>query len=99
MKIIIILGIILSVQPAFAKGTIERACNKIERKAATPRTCNCLQYVANVKLSRSEQHKVAKFFKNPDLVQKLKLSNSRTNQKFWQRYKEFGSFASKTCTK
>ncbi|PIB23522.1 hypothetical protein BFP76_08260 [Amylibacter kogurei] len=79
-------------------GVIERACNKMDRKAATRSTCSCVQQVANQKLSYSDQRKAAKFFKDPHLAQVTRQSDNSATEKFWLRYKAFGTTAGQVCS-
>jgi len=68
-----------------------------DRRAATPRTCKCIQRVADQILTRPDQRKAAKFFKDPDEAQKVRMSDSNRDEKFWTRYKSFGSTAIAVC--
>ena len=79
-------------------GPISRACNASDRKASSPRLCHCIQRVANDTLDRSDQRLAAKFFKEPDLAQEIKMSDNRSHENFWKKYKAFGTTASKTCS-
>lgn len=79
-------------------GMIERACVKSDRKAANRSTCNCVQKVANVKLSRSDQKLAAKFFKDPHMAQEVRQSDRASHETFWLRYKEFGEVAARHCS-
>lgn len=92
------LTIMALASPATYGGPIERACKKMDRKAANARTCNCVQRVANTKLSRSDQRKAAKFFKDPHLAQVARQSDNRSTEEFWLRYKSFGKTAGKVCS-
>lgn len=97
IQAIIIAGFLAS--PASAGGVIERACNKSDRSAATRIACSCIQKVANIKLSRSDQKTAAKFFKDPHLAQETRQSDSRAKEKFWKRYKQWGELATVHCSK
>lgn len=88
----------LAVQPVMAAGIVERACVKSDRKKATRTACNCVQRVANVKLSRSDQKLAAKFFKDPHLSQEVRQSDNPSKEQFWLRYKAFGNLAASTCS-
>ena len=76
---------------------IKRACLKADRKAATRRLCGCIQDVADSTLSRSEQRKGAKFFKDPQKAQDVRQSGSSTNSAFWKKWKNFGVAARNHC--
>lgn len=84
--------------PATFGGAIERACKKMDRKAANPATCRCVQRVANEKLSRADRRKAAKFFKDPHLAQVARQSDNRSTEEFWLRYKSFGKAAGRVCS-
>lgn len=84
--------------PAPAGGPIERACKKLDRKAATSSTCRCVQKIANSQLSRKDQRKAAKFFKDPHKAQELRQSSNSASEAFWLRYKEFGNLAARHCS-
>lgn len=79
-------------------GPIGRACNSSDRKASSPRLCHCIQKVANDMLDRSDQRLAAKFFKKPDMAQDIKMSDNRSHEDFWKKYKAFGVAASSTCS-
>ncbi len=89
-------SIILTVG-AVQAGTIERACINSQR-SASPGVCSCIQQVADMKLSRSDQKMAAKFFKDPHLAQETRQSSNRSKEKFWLRYKEWGQTAAQTCS-
>ncbi len=78
-------------------GTMSRACMKSDRKAKSRNTCRCLQSVADAKLSRRDQAKAAKFFKDPQLAQSIRQSDKRSDELFWKRYKAFGVTFSASC--
>lgn len=86
------------ISQAQAASTIERACVKSDRKAATKPLCGCIQDVADMMLSRSEQKVAAKFFDDPHRAQEIRQSDRRSDEKFWLRYKEFGKTARTFCT-
>jgi hypothetical protein len=79
-------------------GSIERACNKMDRKAATRSACSCIQRVANRNLSRKDQKLAAKFFHDPHLAQETRQSNSSSKERFWKRYKAWGEKANQSCS-
>lgn len=78
-------------------GTISRACLKSDRNGATRSMCRCIQQVANQSLSRSDQKLAASFFADPHKAQEIRQSDSRSHEKFWLRYKDFGSVVSASC--
>ncbi len=88
---------ISSTQTAFAGSTIKRACMRADRPNATRALCSCIQNVADDMLSRSEQSKAAKFFKDPDKSQSTRQSDNRSKERFWKKYKSFGQAAYRRC--
>lgn len=78
-------------------GAIERACNSSDRKAANRSLCGCIQQVADLTLSNTDQRKAAAFFKDPQKAQDTRQSDNRSNEAFWKRYKAFGTSASRYC--
>jgi len=89
--------LILSAAPAFAAGTIEKACVRSDRQAASRALCGCIQDVADLTLSGTDQRLAATFFKDPHKSQQIRQSDRRSNELFWQRYKSFGSTAEAYC--
>ncbi len=86
-------------QPVLASsGIIDRACRSSGRSAATPQMCGCIQKVANHSLTRSDRKKAAKFFKDPHMAQEVRMSDRRSDETFWKRYKAFGELARKSCS-
>lgn len=79
-------------------GPIENACLKADRKAANRSLCACIQSVANTTLSRSEQKRAAKFFKDPHMAQETRQSDRSSDERFWQAYKQFGVSAQRSCS-
>ncbi|GAA6163260.1 hypothetical protein NBRC116590_09640 [Pelagimonas sp. KU-00592-HH] len=78
-------------------GVISRACNKSDRKAASRRMCRCMQQVADQSLSRNDQKLAATFFKDPHKAQEIRQSDRRSHERFWLRYKDFGSVFAASC--
>ncbi|MEP3347836.1 MAG: hypothetical protein ABJN34_02390 [Litoreibacter sp.] len=76
---------------------IERACLKSDRKAVSRSLCNCVQQVADLTLDSGDQRLAATFFKDPHRAQVIRQSDNRSHEKFWKRYKEFGSNAASYC--
>lgn len=80
-------------------GIIEQACMRSGREAANRSLCACIQQVANQTLSRSDQKQAGKFFRDPHKAQEVRQSDRRSNEAFWQRYKNFGATAEAYCTR
>lgn len=81
---------------AFA-GPIERACNASDRRQANRQLCRCIDSVARHTLTRSEQRRAARFFRDPDEAQRVRMSPTRRDNEFWARYREFGAAAGRQC--
>ncbi len=82
---------------AAGAGTIENACLKSDRRAASRALCGCIQKVADATLGRSDQRLAASFFSDPHRSQEVRQSDSRNNERFWQRYVRFGAAAEVHC--
>lgn len=90
--------ILVSMTPApVDAGTMSRACMNSDRKAKSRQMCNCMQSVANKKLSRRDQATAAKFFKDPHKAQVIRQSDKRSDEQFWKRYKEYGQVFAASC--
>ncbi|MFD2740449.1 hypothetical protein ACFSUD_12750 [Sulfitobacter aestuarii] len=81
----------------FARGPIQQACETQGRRAATPARCGCVQAIANQSLSRSEQRRAAKMFKDPHEFQEMRQSNNPKHEQFWRAWKTFGQNAAAAC--
>lgn len=78
-------------------GDISNACMGADRTAATPRLCSCVQQAANSTLSGAEQRRAAKFFEDPHQAQETRQSDNSSDERFWLRYKNFSTTASRMC--
>ena len=83
---------------AYAGGKIHRACMKSDRQASSRRLCRCIQDAADQVLTNRDQALAAKFFKDPQMAQDVRQSDSSSKEAFWKRYKEFGSTAKAYCS-
>ena len=98
MRTLVLAGVMVAAGAAMASaGTIERACNKSDRKAANRSLCGCIQDVADAVLSNKDQSLAAKFFKDPHMAQEIRQSDRASHEAFWKRYKEFGATAKTYC--
>lgn len=88
-----------SVRPsaAVATGPISRACIAAGRDNATRQLCGCVQSVANQTLSERDRARVAEFFANPEQANDTKISDTRANDAFWDRYRAFVSASRQAC--
>ncbi|KCV81021.1 hypothetical protein ATO10_14504 [Actibacterium atlanticum] len=89
--------IALMVAPAAQAGTIERACLKADRKAASRSLCGCIQDAADLTLSKGDQKMAASFFSDPHRAQEIRQSDRSSHETFWKRYKQFGQTAQVYC--
>jgi len=78
-------------------GPVGRACLTSPRKAKSVRLCSCIDSVAKQSLSRGDQRLAAKFFRKPQRAQDIRQSDSRHHERFWQKYKAFGTRVEATC--
>jgi len=84
-------------QPVIADG-IEEACIASERANSDRQLCQCIQKAADLTLSDRDQRLAATFFENPHRSQEIRQSDSRRNEAFWERYKNFGETAEALCS-
>jgi len=83
--------------PLAQAASIERACMKSGRSAASRSLCGCIQQAADMTLNRGDQKLAAKFFADPHRAQEIRQSDNRSHEAFWQRYKQFGATAEAVC--
>lgn len=94
--VILAAGLALMASGVQAK-TLERACLSSDRSAANRTLCGCIQDVANLVLEQSDQRRAATFFTDPHKAQETRQSDANRDEKFWLRYKAFGSHSEKYC--
>lgn len=82
--------------PALA-GPIETACLRSERSGGNRAICGCIQQVADMTLTGSDQRLAARFFSDPDRAQEIRQSDRRSHEAFWERYRNFGETAEVYC--
>ncbi|MFZ5749948.1 MAG: hypothetical protein ACOY5U_02660 [Pseudomonadota bacterium] len=82
--------------PALA-GPIEAACLRSERSGGNRAICGCIQQVADMTLTGSDQRLAARFFSDPDRAQEIRQSDRRSHEAFWERYRNFGETAEVYC--
>lgn len=78
-------------------GPIEGACLQSARNAANRSLCSCIQQVADITLQNTDQNLVASFFKDPNKAEKVRMSQSKRDDAFWDRYTTFGQQAQLSC--
>jgi len=89
--------VVLGVAGFAAAGPIEGACLKSARNAANRSLCSCIQQVADITLKSGDQSMVASFFKDPNKAEKVRMSQSKRDDAFWERYTTFGDQARMSC--
>lgn len=77
-------------------GPIERACMASDR-GGNRSLCGCIQQAADMTLSGGDQRRAAKFFKDPEAAHSTWVSQSKSDDAFWDRYKSFGQTAEAYC--
>ena len=82
---------------AVSADAIRSACLKSDRGYGQSRLCHCIQGAADGTLSGSDQRRAARFFKNPEEAQRIRRSDNRRDEAFWERYERFGATARKHC--
>src|SRR5690554_5741613 len=82
---------------AVQAGPIESACSRSDRTASRS-LCRCIQSVADQILTRSDQRQAAKFFRDPQQAQDVRMSKSARDNAFWGRYRSFGNAAEARCS-
>lgn len=98
MAIVVAVICVSNGTPATA-GAIENACLKSSRASGQRSLCGCIQSAANATLTASDQRLAASFFGNPDKAQRIRTSSRRSDEKFWERYRNFGQTASAYCSR
>ncbi|WP_137110318.1 hypothetical protein [Rhodobacter sp. SY28-1] len=100
MKSIALLAAAAAFLPALssiaAAGPIERACMASDR-GGNRSLCGCIQQAADMTLSGGDQKRAAKFFKDPEAAHSTWVSQSKSDDAFWERYKSFGQTAEAYC--
>ena len=82
--------------PAAFAGPIEKACMASVR-GGDRSLCGCIQQAADMTLSGGDQRRAAKFFKDPEAAHATWVSQSASDDAFWERYKSFGQTAEAYC--
>ena len=92
------LGVSLAGTSMASAGAIDSACMKAGRTGDRA-LCGCIQKVADMTLSGSDQRRAAAFFKEPDEAQKVRQSDRSSDESFWLRYKDFAQAAEALCNR
>lgn len=91
------LALTLLAPAAALAGPIEAACNRSDRPSANRALCRCIDDVAGRMLTRAEQRRAARFFRNPDEAQRVRMSRADGDREFWARYRAWGETAEAMC--
>ncbi|PVA12084.1 hypothetical protein DC366_02490 [Pelagivirga sediminicola] len=81
-----------------ASGPLRSACLASDRKARSDRLCGCIQAVADQHLSRGDQARAVKFYRDPQSAQDIRQSSRESDKRFWKSYSEYGTQAARICT-
>ena len=98
-RILIAAAAVILTTPFAMAGPIDSACVRSERAAGNAALCGCIQQVADMTLSRSDQRRAAGFFRNAQQAQDVRMSKSDADNAFWARYKNFAATAEAYCTR
>ncbi|WBU65351.1 hypothetical protein [Paracoccus aerodenitrificans] len=96
-RILIAAAAVVLTTPLAMAGPIDSACVRSERGARQAALCGCAQQVADQMLSRSDQRRAARFFRDPHEAQVVRMSKSDRDNAFWARYKRFAGAAEVYC--
>ena len=97
LTLVAALAIVLPAGMALS-GPIERACMASDR-GGNRSLCSCIQQAADATLSGSDQRRAAKFFRDPEAAHATWVSQSKSDDAFWERYKSFGATAEAYCAR
>ncbi|RMC36539.1 hypothetical protein [Paracoccus alkanivorans] len=84
--------------PLAMAGPIDSACVRSDRAQGNTPLCGCIQQVADQTLSRSDQRRAARFFRDPHEAQEARTSDSSSDSAFWSRYTNFANTAAAYCS-
>jgi hypothetical protein len=93
-------GLVLMAQamplPALA-GPIGEACLRSDSPARNRPLCACIDGIAGMHLSGSDQRRAARFFRDPELAERTQLSDTPRDDAFWERWVAYGDAAAAAC--
>ena len=98
-RIILAGAVLVLTTPLASAGPIDSACVRSDRAAANRALCGCVQQVANMTLSKSDQRRAATFFRDPHKAQEVRMSKTNADNAFWARYKKFAATAEAYCAR
>lgn len=82
---------------AFAWNVVEAACKVTGGPGASVEFCSCMQQVADLSLSLSEQKLAAYFLRNPARASRIGKANPAARKGFWQRFESFNLSTRRHC--
>jgi hypothetical protein len=83
--------------PSHAWQVIEAACKITGGPGASLQFCTCMQQVADLSLSLTEQKLAAFFLRNPGEAGEIKRRNPAHHQTFWTRFESFSLSTRRHC--
>ena len=99
LKPAIAVAAVILTAPFAVAGPIDSACVRSERGARNPALCGCVQQVADMTLSRSDQRRAAGFFRDAQQAQDVRMSKRDADNQVWDRYKTFAAAAEAYCAR
>ncbi|WP_232796368.1 hypothetical protein [Roseovarius salinarum] len=81
-----------------ASGPISRACMESDRPGRSRELCGCIQAVADRTLTGAEQSRAVTFYRDPHAAQEVRQSDRHSDERFWDRYKAYGTEAERICS-
>lgn len=99
LKPVVVVAAVILTAPLAVAGPIDNACVRSDRGARNASLCGCIQQVADMTLSRSDQRRAAVFFRDAQLAQEVRMSKTTADNAFWARYKTFAATAEAYCTR
>lgn len=99
LKPVVAVAAIILTTPFAVAGPIDNACTRSERGARNPGLCGCIQQVADMTLSRTDQRRAAGFFRDAQQAQDVRMSKRDADNQFWDRYKNFAATAEAYCAR
>ena len=99
LKPVVVVAAVILTAPLAVAGPIDNACVRSDRGARNAPLCGCIQQVADMTLSRSDQRRAAVFFRDAQRAQEVRMSKTAADNAFWARYKTFAAMAEAYCTR
>ncbi|WP_347266786.1 hypothetical protein [Paracoccus sp. (in: a-proteobacteria)] len=97
-RLMIATAAVVLTTPFALAGPIDSACARSDR-GASRQLCGCIQQVADQTLSRADQRRAARFFRDAEAAQEVRMSDSDADNAFWDRYRNFTAAAETYCAR